>query len=302
MEIKEFMEQVQKEVSSRLGDGCTVEMQEVKKNNGVRMHGLFIRSDKNNASPTIYLDSFLEACQSGVSLTEIVEKIVLIYREETPKKNVDMEFFKSFEKVRDRICYRLISAEKNEELLEKIPHVPFLDLAICFYYAYKGKELGCGTILIYNSHMEMWQTSTEELMRLARENTPKLFPWECQSMEEVLAGYGEEHSASPREKQECFQKDADIGVLSNRQKIHGAACILYPGLLEGLAKKADANLFLLPSSIHEILLLADRKLPEPHKMKEIVCEINATQMEPEEVLSDKIYYYNRSENRVKIIF
>lgn len=305
MEIREFTEKVQKKVSRRLGEGYQVQTKKVCKNNNICMHGLTILAEGQNVSPTIYLNHFLEAYNSGMTLSEVVSKIIRIYNEGTPCQSVNMDFFKSFERVADRICYRLISAGANSVLLEKIPHVPFLDLAICFYYAYEGKELGTGTILIHNSHMEMWGTSTEELMRLAGENTKRLFPWECRSMlsllEECEEKKGWRGMEDPGEAQ-AFAEGFSMLVLSNRQRINGAACILYPQVLEEIAERTKTSFFILPSSIHETILVGDGGRNEGESLQKMVEEVNATQVEPEEVLSDRVYYYNSAEKSVKIIF
>ena len=186
MEMKDFAEKVCKAMSEILGDGYEVRLQEVQKNNGVKLQGLLILAANQNVSPTIYLKPFWEAYEEGVTLSEIVRRIFQIYREDTPGESIDMSFFKDFEQVRDRICYRLINAKQNQDLLEKIPHVPFLDLAICFYYAYEGDALGSGTILIYHTHRNLWQTNVAELMKLAQNNTRNLFPWECSPMDELI--------------------------------------------------------------------------------------------------------------------
>ncbi len=311
MEIKEFTERVRKKVSKELGAGYQVQMKKVYKNNHICLHGLTILAERQNVSPTIYLNHFLEAYNSGMTLSEVVSKIIRIYREGTPCKNVNMDFFKSFEKVADRICYRLISAQANRMLLEQIPHVLFLDLAICFYYAYEGKELGTGTILIHNSHMEIWGTTTEELMRLAGENTRRLFPWECRSMLSLIEGCedkpGRKGMGDPAEAEdfaeaEGFAEGFSMLVLSNKQHINGAACILYPQVLEEIAQRTKTSFFILPSSIHETILIGDGGCNEGESLQKMVEEVNATQVEPEEVLSDRLYYYNSAEKSVKIIF
>ena len=137
MTLKKFAKQIQILMSERLGAKYQVRIKEMQKNNGVRLQGLIILERAQNISPTIYLDDFYEAYQHGFELERIVEKILQIYKEDMPKESIDMSFFRDFLKVKDRICYRLIDAGKNKELLEMIPHVRFLDLAICFYYAYQ---------------------------------------------------------------------------------------------------------------------------------------------------------------------
>ena len=205
--------------------------------------------------------------------------------------------------MRDRICYRLISIKGNEELLKAIPYIEFLDLAICFYYAYQDKELGDGTILIYNSHMELWDTCTAELFGVAKRNTQRLFPWVCSSLAEVLDEIGAEDGGRITAAQEdIFLREMPLQVLSNVKRAHGAICMLYPDLLDRLAGNGQQNFYILPSSIHEVILLTDTGAESPGELKKMVTEVNRTQVAPEEVLSDSLYYYDSTDKRVKIIF
>ncbi|MCH5343786.1 MAG: hypothetical protein J1E64_07080 [Acetatifactor sp.] len=304
MEMNKFAQLVQERIAERLGESYQVTLQEVCKNNCVMLQGLLILSQTKNVSPTIYLKPFWEAYEKGMALETVVDKILQIYWEDTPNKKVNMNFFKHFEKVRDRICYRLIHAGKNAKLLEDIPHIGFLDLAICFFYAYQGRMLGEGSILIHNVHMEMWETSTAELLRLAQENTPRIFPWECNSMEDVVQEILREQKGNlhlSREEQDTFFSGVPMRILSNRKRVQGAACILYPDVLEQLSAQAGGNLYILPSSIHEVILLADGGREEPELLKEMIFDVNRTQVEPEEILSDSLYYYDRTKKCVKIL-
>lgn len=305
MEMKDFTEKVCKAMSEVLGDGYEVRLQEVQKNNGVKLQGLLILAENQNVSPTIYLKPFWEAYEDGVTLSEIVRRILQIYREDTPGESIDMSFFKDFEQVKDRICYRLINAKQNQDLLEKIPHVPFLDLAICFFYAYEGDALGSGTILIYHTHRNLWQTNVAELMKLAQNNTRNLFPWECSPMDELIEELMKQGETSDQplmaEEEQRFLAAVPMRILSSDQRVYGAACILYPEVLEEISEKAEANLYILPSSVHEVILLPDSGNEDPQALKSMIYEVNRTQLEPEEVLSDNLYYFDRFEKNVRII-
>lgn len=305
MEINEFAGQVRDAVEEKLGKEYRVEVRPVRKNNGIVLHGLLILTDSRNVAPTLYLEPFWEAYESGTPLAQIVAKLIKIYREDMPKVNVNMEFFRHFERVADRICYRLVRQEGNEQLLQDIPHIPFLDLAVCFFYAYSGDDLGEGAIVIHNSHVELWETNIRKLMELAGKNTPVLFPFDCRPMEQILREmimedtYPEE--IPDAEEQESFFEYNPMWVLSNRQRIQGAACILYPNLLKQLAERQKSNLYILPSSIHEVILLPDKGMESPMKLKEMISEVNRTQVAPEEVLSDNLYYFDLAEGKVEII-
>ena len=163
MEMKEFAQKVLVAVKGKLGEGYRVEVKEVRKNNGILLHGLVILSETKNVVPTIYLEIFLAAYEDGVPFLKIIDKILDVYQEEMPKGNVSMEFFKEFDKVCDRICYRLIRRKGNEALLEEIPHVEFMELAICFFYSYQGGALGDGSIPIYNVPIYLCVSNTNTL-------------------------------------------------------------------------------------------------------------------------------------------
>lgn len=301
MEMKEFVQKVQKAIEKRVGEGFQVKIHEVQKNNNTVFQGLLIMSEHQNVSPTIYLNSFFEAYKEGVTFSVIIEHIMRVYHQDTPKKNVDMSFFKEYDRVKDRICYKLISLERNEGLLQKIPYFKFLDLAICFYYAYQGEELGEGAIVIHNNHMEMWQVTRADLLEAARQNTPSLFPCEVESMENTLKQIlGISTESEEPDEEINLQRAMDMQVVSNQKKVYGASCILYPEVLENVARRAGHNLYVIPSSVHEMLLLPDDGCEDSDYLQRLIAEVNATQVEPEAVLSDHLYYYDSLEKQIRI--
>lgn len=296
MGINEFVRKVCSAMEKKLGPGYRIEVKEIRKNNGVLLHGLLIMSDGQNIAPTIYLDSFWEAYEGGTSFAAVVGKLLAIYREDAPKEPVDLEFFRSYEAVKDRICYRLVGRKGNEALLEDVPHIEFLDMAVCFYYAYCSQTLGEGIISVHNTHMKMWDAGTADLFRLAWDNTPMLFPWECSTMDEILDGKkGGASSVS-----DAAAGVASMKVLSNARRLHGAVCILYPQVLEKIAAAAGRSLYIIPSSIHEVILLEDRGKNTGDALRRMIAEVNRTQVPPEEVLSDNLYYYDLDEKKIKI--
>lgn len=297
MDLKVFAEKVQKEVAGKLGGEYEVRLQEVCKNNGVVLQGLLILTKDCNVSPTIYLNSFWEAYEGGVTMQSLLDKILQVYRQDTPKEDVDMTFFKDFEQVKDKICFKLISAEQNQELLSKVPHKEYLDLAVCFYYAYRSDVLGNGSILVYNSHMDMWNTDVEELFLLAQENTPKLFPAENSSMENVIREMMEQEGGVT----EILPEDIPMRVLSNADRTFGAACVLYPGFLEKIASTREKGFYLIPSSVHEMILLENSGKEDVKELRSMIQEVNLSHVEPEEVLSNQLYFYEPSKG-LEIIF
>lgn len=304
MKLNEFAGKVCAAVQNELGADYRIELKEVRKNNGVLMRGLMVFSDRVNIVPTIYLESFWEAYENGISFAAVVRRIVKLYREEVPEKNIDIDFFRYFDRVKDRICYRLVRREGNEELLKECPHVEFLDLAICFFYAYDGTRIGEGSILIKNAHALRWGVRTGDLMRCAETNTARLFRWESFLMEELLRESEDFGLGGETDQKAGTEKCADampMRVLTNEKRIHGAVSMIYRGVLEKLAEEVKKSLYILPSSIHEVILLADTGREAADSLKQMIREVNAAHVAPEEVLSDNLYYYDFHEKKIKIV-
>ena len=254
MTFELFIETITSEIKRKAGENYTVVVRDVDKNNGIVLKGMMITGVDSNVAPTIYLNDFYDAFMNGTDMERIVKQIWAIYEAEVPKGNLDLSFFTAFQNVKDRICYRLVNLEQNKRLLEQIPHVVFLDLAICFYYSYITEEIGEASILIRNSHMELWGTDTAELMKLATVNTPRLFPAEHYSILSALEGFLDKKEEITNEERGICEKELDqlpMRVLSNKSRIYGASCVIYPGVLEKLANEIESNFFILPSSIHE---------------------------------------------------
>jgi hypothetical protein len=295
MELKDFTTKVEKAVGEVLGDEYQIRTQEVLKNNGTKLMGLMIRKESQNVAPTIYLNGYHERYEEGEIFGDVMQSILADFNRGSVSRDVDISFFEHFEEVKDRICFRLINTERNEDLLQDIPNIPFLDLSIVFFYAYHGEEIGDGSILIHNNHMERWQTNTEELMKLALRNTPELFQSEIQSMLETMKALVGDNPAVLADA-----ANSPMTIISNQRRVNGASAILYPRVLHELSEKEGSNLYLLPSSVHEVIALPENLVPDADFLRQLICEVNRTQVHAPEVLSDTLYFYDRSEGKVRI--
>ena len=299
MKKEEFFELIRERMEERMEDGTEVRLHEVVKNNHVVKHGIMICDKERNIAPTLYLDEFYEEHEAGRDLEEILQVISDNLKRGMPHARIDMDFFMTYEKVKDKICYRLINYEKNEELLREIPHLPFLDLAICFYYPFWHEEIGKGSILIRNEHVEKWNVTVKELWKVANENTRELYPEVCCPMDKLLLEMTrheeEAWTALPEEGWGCVS----MKVLTNKQRIFGAAVILYDDYLKQLSDCLQGDFFMIPSSIHEVLILPAVE-GECETLEKMICEVNATTVDPQEVLSDHLYRYERDKARVCI--
>lgn len=269
------------------------------RNNRMSLDGLTIIEPGSNISPTIYLESYFEQYEQGADFTEICGQILQYYREHRYLQNIDVSFFTSLENVRPRIVYKLIHYDKNRELLKEIPHFIYLDLAIIFYYLLPNSSQENASILIYNSHLAYWNISRDNLLLFAQQNTRKLLPESCESLTDLIFSLlpGTETPDLPAESGDNV---LPMYVLTNEMRYFGACCILYPEVLKKISEKLGDNLILLPSSVHEFILVPAGFAEHPDDFRGIVKEVNQTGVAQEEILSDSIYYYDRSADKVSL--
>lgn len=268
----EYLEEVRAAVESKVSDSVTI--RKVNKNNGIVMDGLMIMQEEVNISPTFYLNSHYEQYLSE-GADAVAESIVEEYNEIKPKESIDADFFMDFERARPAIEMKIINYEMNKVLLEQVPHVRFLDLAVVFIVVLEAdREEGVSSILVYNQHLEFWNIGADDLYRIAVKNTANDF--------EITPMFG--------------IKKSRLSILTNHYKMYGAAGMLYKELLNQYMEANQAGkIAILPSSIHEVLLMTCDGSVDMGCLKNMVKEVNATQVEPEEILSGNVYIYDGSE-------
>ena len=145
------------------------------------------------------------------------------------------------------------------------------------------------------------------MYQLAKVNTPELFPAKIQTLGQVLlqickAQFG--NSLSPDMIEELSEEegtDSSFYVLSNEDGVTGAGCILYEGCLRKFAEQHHSDLIILPSSIHEVLLVCDRGEMNYQELNEMVRCINKENVPMEDVFSDRIYRYSRADDKISLI-
>lgn len=194
--------------------------------------------------------------------------------------------------------FKLINYEQNKNLLQKIPHIKILDLAIIFNCLVDADETGNATILIYNQHLSLWNITKDDLYHLAMKNTPALLTYELRDMSDVLI---ELMAGVPcNSMKEEFEYMVPTYVLSNKSKLNGSGCIFYHNLLHNLCEKLECDLYILPSSIHEVILIPAYDHDSYDELTSMVKEVNSTQLSKEEILSDHVYFYSRETGQISM--
>ena len=281
MNYEQFIDAMLECTKRKLPESDIVEVQEVQKNNGVKLVGLVIRKQDLGIAPIIYLEEFYKRYMAGRSIEDLSGMLIERCGNIPELSQWDFEEFKEFQKIQDKIVYKLINAEANKGLLKEIPHLPILDFAIVFFMMLEVTENETGSILIRNSHMDLWKCPISILYEYAKRNTPVLCPPVLCLLSDVMGGFEED-----------ILEDSKVYILTNQSGVNGASTLMYPDMPGKIYAVTGGNYYLLPSSIHEFLVVPDERACDAEGLKAIVREVNTTQLEREEFLSDHIYYFD----------
>lgn len=281
-----FIKEVKEAVESKVGTGFDVTVNKVTKNNDLVLDGLVIKAADTNIAPTIYLNSYFDKFSDGVmDLDDVVESILDTYSRHN-SVTFDVSTFTDFDTVKNRICYKLVNTNANEKLLEDVPHRELFDLSVVYYVMVSVEDGATGSILIHNNHLGFWDVTENDLYEYASINTSKILPVNIKSMFDTLT--------EMVDMEDFCNTDDFMYVLTNKEKLQGASTILYPDVLSTFAMKKNANLWLIPSSIHEWIIVCDDGNMNRETLSEMIQEVNSTQLAVDEILSDHPYYYNRT--------
>lgn len=183
-----------------------------------------------------------------------------------------------------------------ERLVDKIPQLAysrFLDLSIYYYtrsMSDDGKELRISWI----DHRTLtgWGITVQTLKDQAIRNLgADGYSIQCIDglINSSLGGQTAPH---------------DIGishlyVLTNKEMFWGASGILDRGIIRAFAEDIGHSLYIIPSSVHEVLLCPDLGQIDEGRIDQIIKEVNATQVAPRDRLSDHAYHYDKATDEIR---
>lgn len=296
MKIDEFATIIRKLVEEELDEGYEVHETTAIKNNGVKYTGLLIRAEGDTISPTIYLEKFLADYEAGkIKLIDAAREIIKVYESSKIEKPFKVSGITNFEECKGKIFYKLINAEMNKELLKTAPHkIVCEDLAIVFYIKVSIDKNGMSSALVNNDLMKIWGISDEELYEIAVVNTPNLFKERILDLQEMLASMMMHTEA---QDVKSFDKNS-MYVCTNVNKCNGAGVIFYKDFLKNISEKVGTDLYIIPSSIHEVIIVPVNDKIDSEMLKSMVPEVNETEVTVTEVLSNHLYLYKKTESTI----
>ncbi len=288
--IDHFVNALKDELSVLFGEGYTVTTRRQLKNNSVYLTGITVNKEGSEVAPSLYVDDYYKRFAHGMDLERIIRDLYETLKDAADKPGFDMEKVDCDpSQMREDIIFKLVNTERNKELLKMVPHRDFLDLSVTYHRFIAMGNKALGSVLITNELAKSYSFTEEELFELAQKNTPKFFSLLVRPLCDTLADLSGIPVASLPEE---FRTGSEfpLYVISNTRYTNGASCLLYPGLKSKIASLIDGDFYIIPSSIHELILLPTGG--DPDFFISMLREVNETQVPKEDVLSDNLYHYS----------
>lgn len=296
-DIQEFGETILKMVREKADGAFSTWLTTGWKNNGLEKLGITTAFSGNQVEPCVYLEGyFAEYQHENMGLEEAAEEIYhVIMKAQDYQPDINIADLLQWDTIKSQIQAMLINTEMNSNLLKEIPCRLFLDLSVAYYIPVNDMDNGTGIIRIRNEHLSVWGQEEEALYQAACENMKTSGRTEFFDMKTLFP------SCFPPSTGENVnvQEDFCMFVLTNQNRCMGAGEIINEETLRKIYDQIGAFV-LLPSSVHEVIIIPDHKSKGYEPLADMVKEINADMVLPEERLSDHVYVYDKNRGALRI--
>lgn len=298
MDYENFKEQFVADVKDRLaeqGADVKVSVNEVNKLNE-SYEAITVTPEGSNIGVNMSLEKFYDAVQDGTPYDSVVDKAVDVINNGIDKRpEIDVAALTDYSQMKEKLAMEVVSAEANKDMLQNVPHQNMEDMAVVYRFVLNSDEEGRASILVTNQILDHMGVTPEQLHADALENAPQIKPAEIKGMSEVMAEMMGYDQAAMMGIVPVAPEDEQMFVATVPDKVHGAGVLAYQDFMDQAAERAGGDFFILPSSIHEILIVPDNGKMDLKELENMVKEVNATQVAPADKLTDSVYHYDSKE-------
>lgn len=257
---------------------------------------LTVTPEGESIGVNIPVDRFFNAYDEGMDFDDTTDKAVdLINQGINERPDFDIDSLSDYSQMKEKLAMEVVSAEANKEMLETVPHKMMEDMAVVYRFVLNSDEDGRSSVLVTNKMLENYGITADELHADAMEIAPQIKPVEIKGMSEVLAELMGVEQAEMMGIGPVAPEDEQMYVATVPDKVHGAGVLAYEEFMDKAAERAGGDFYILPSSIHEILIVPDNGEMDLKALEDMVKEVNATQVAPQDKLTDSVYHYDSKE-------
>lgn len=288
MDFNEFQNQILQEAKDRMW-GVQVEIRPVEKLQGESYTGLSIQPNDSPMAATLNLDTvYNQMVDQGKSFQEVADDLITHVADiivDMPK--IDVNDITNYDQMKNTLVVQVIPTDRNAEMLADIPHKNIEDMSLVYRMQIDQNENGTSSVLITNAMLENYGVTVDQLHQDAMDAAVINNPATFRSMQEVLSDL----MGMPADLMPPMD-GPQMYVASVENSLNGAGVIAYPDFMNQVAEQVGGDFFVLPSSVHEVLVVPDDGSIDRHDLESMVREVNASEVLPKDQLSDNVYHYD----------
>lgn len=263
---------------------------EVPKNNGI-WKGIEIHIPESTAAPIIYPDRMYDLRYPGEPIKTLAERLSdKVWKEICRENEIIAKQFNNLmcQETDFPLSAAVVSYEINKEWLKDIPHEQIEDLAV-----YPKINIGTDAMVrVTPEILSKLHITKEEALKEAKKNTAKNMVFK--NLEEILFSDVVERDGDPEITSALMPSSTEspMFVLTNKERHDGAAMIACPEVLQTVHELMGDDYYILPSSVHEVLIVPKHIPLLLEDMQKTVRQINEESVEPIDRLSDNVYEFD----------
>ena len=247
--------------------------------NGVELEGIRILTDSNIA-PVIYTKAIIENAENeNKSLDEVVSAIIGTYESHKSFEfDVNMLFDRDFILNSIFVGLQKVSTEDIEKKLCE----DFEGIESYLYIRGEADREGSYSIKVSKAILDRANISEVEAWEQAQTNTEE--ETSLESMAKVMC------EMMNMEYSEDMDEMTPFFIISNKSKVKGASAILNKKVLAEFGERYHTNkIVVLPSSVHEMLLVPYTEEIDLDTFSDMVGQVNSSEVDPTEQLVDRAF-------------
>ncbi len=290
LSFKEFMDAFRAQYkygSAQLLKKYSITEQIIHKNNR-NLHGIIVRAPGTRIAPVFYYEDFYEAYRRGTSIDECIGKMVRFVSKNKFPDNALSDVFTSWEKVKEKLIIKLMNYNKNRKDILKKPYMIIGDMVAIVQIFVDDPTIGNGCVTVDDALLTIWSVEREVLFKHAFENMDR---FRIKAINLLDLQFDDERN----------NEEPNIYVVSYDAPFPGAAVLLRTDYLADFAKSKDMDFFVLPVSVHEILLIEKRPQIGQENLFAMMQAINSDKALSENMLSERIFSIDRNEKTLRYI-
>lgn len=319
--MKNFAEKLRTRILMEMNkEDLSIEIQDVTKNNNASYTGLVFKVEKDDIAPVIYVNDFYDQYINGREIEDITQNIINVYIKSLDQKPLNPYDLLDYEKIKNQLFVSAVNTERNAEMLKNTPHTECGDVSCIVRIEVNSDTNGIATVKVDNNIIKALGISEEELFNQAWKSMKNLHPAIVKDMVDItkeMPGFPdfmldmmEERIGEMKEMPDFLnfmldmmeERRGEMYVLQTDNKLNAAAYGYDKDTLNGVCEKVNSvEIYILPSSINEVIILPGNRVDNPDILPSIVSQVNDESVPYEEVLSDNIYSYNAITHEFSVI-